>query len=449
MLSEQVGGRVFFSSSGRSLSEEDQISLLTVGVDIGSSTSHLMFSRIVMERLDSRYVVASRETLYESDILLTPFANADTIDAAALGDFIASQYRAAGVDPGIIDTGALILTGLAVKRQNARAVGDLFSRDAGKMVAVSAGDSLEAIMAAHGSGAVARSLRESSTVLNLDIGGGTSKIAVCAEGKVVAQIAVEVGARLVRTEGLPPSSRCALAGGMADRLMETIQGWLPAGLHIDCITVSGGVSEYFYEAETRDFGDLGSELAAAVRNRLRQWGVRIESPEQRIRATVIGASQYTTQVSGGTIYVSPLTTLPLRNIPVIAPEMDLDRERIESDDVAKAVRESMRRLDLTDSTTPIAVFVPWRGSATFARLDAFCRGIAEALGNLPIVLASDGDTGGLIGIHFHEELQIPNAVVSIDNLELREFDYIDIGTLLDLSGAVPVVIKSLLFPASI
>jgi ethanolamine utilization protein EutA len=231
--------------------------------------------------------------------------------------------------------------------------------------------------------------------------------------------------------------------------METIQGWLPAGLHMDCITVSGGVSEYFYEAETRDFGDLGSELAAAVRNRLHRWGVRIESPEQRIRATVIGASQYTTQVSGGTIYVSPLTTLPLRNIPVIAPEMDLDREIIESDDVAKAVRESMRRLNLTDSTTPIAVFVSWRGSATFTRLDAFCRGIAEALGNLPIVLASDGDTGGLIGIHFHEELQIPNAVVSIDNLELREFDYIDIGTLLDLSGAVPVVIKSLLFPASI
>ena len=63
-LSQQQGGRIFFSSSGRALTEEDQISILTVGIDVGSSTSHLMFSRIVMERLDSRYVVASHETLF-------------------------------------------------------------------------------------------------------------------------------------------------------------------------------------------------------------------------------------------------------------------------------------------------------------------------------------------------------------------------------------------------
>lgn len=446
---EQTGGRIFFSSSGRSLSEEDQISILTVGVDIGSSTSHLVFSRIVMERLDSRYVVASRETLHESDILLTPYSNTDRIDSARLGDFIASQYRAAGVDPGKIDTGAMILTGIAVKRQNARAVGDLFAREAGKMVAVSAGDSLEAIMAAHGSGAVARSLRESSKVLNLDIGGGTSKIAICAEGKVVTQTAVDVGARLVRTDcgkQLTAEMRHELAGQMADRLMETIRRWLPTGLHIDCITVSGGVSEYFYGIETRDFGDLGKDLASAVRERLQSWGIRIESPDERIRATVIGAAQYTTQVSGGTIYVSPLTTLPLRNIPVVAPEMHLEQEQIDSEHIANVVRESIRRLDLLGSGAPVAIFVPWRGSATFTRLDAFCRGIAAALGDLPIVLASDSDTGGLIGIHFHEELRVPNAVVSIDNLDLREFDYIDIGTMLELSGAVPVVIKSLIFP---
>jgi ethanolamine utilization protein EutA len=493
-LNEQIGGRVFFSSSGRSLSEEDRISILTVGVDIGSSTSHLVFSRIVMERLDSRYVVASRETLYESGILLTPYADAGNIDSGKLAQFIGSQYRSAGVDPEKIDTGALILTGVAVKRQNARAVGDLFAREAGKMVAVSAGDSLEAIMAAYGSGAIGRSLRESSTVLNLDIGGGTTKIAICSDGKVSAHTAVDIGARLVCTDGagrivrleetgrlflaelgrdfelgqtLTASTRRAVADRMADCLMETMQGRIPAaggvsllrgevlsqGLPVDCITVSGGVSEYFYGIETADFGDLGIDLAAAIRDRLTSSGVRIESPTQRIRATVIGASQYTTQISGGTIYISPLTTVPLRNIPVIAPEMHLDRERIDGDRLAKAVRQSIRRLDLADSATPLAVFVPWRGSATFARLDAFCRGVADGLAallarGLPIVLASDGDTGGLIGIHFHEELRIPNPVVSIDNLELSEFDYIDIGTLIELSGAVPVVIKSLIFPVN-
>ena len=144
MNDEAVGGRIFFSSTGRSLVEEDEIVVLSVGVDIGSSTSHLVFSRIVLERLDSRYVVTQRETFYQSDILLTPYsAEGETIDADALGAFIEQQYKDAKVDPDEIDTGALILTGVAVRRRNARKIGELFARQAGKMVAVSAGDSLE------------------------------------------------------------------------------------------------------------------------------------------------------------------------------------------------------------------------------------------------------------------------------------------------------------------
>ncbi|MGH8639323.1 MAG: ethanolamine ammonia-lyase reactivating factor EutA, partial [Burkholderiales bacterium] len=160
MSDEAVGGRVFFSSTGRSLVDEDEIVVLSVGVDIGSSTSHLVFSRIVLERLDSRYVVTTRETFHESDILLTPYSTGETIDADALRAFIERQYRDAKTDPDEIDTGALILTGVAVRRSNARAIGELFARQAGKMVAVSAGDSLETVMAAYGSGAVARSIRD-------------------------------------------------------------------------------------------------------------------------------------------------------------------------------------------------------------------------------------------------------------------------------------------------
>src|SRR6202040_115341 len=155
-MGEAQGGRIFFSSTGRSLVEEDEIVILSVGVDIGSSTSHLVFSRIVLERLDSRYVVTTRETFYESDILLTPYSAEETIDADALGAFIERQYKDAKVDPDEIDTGALILTGVAVRRRNARKIGELFARQAGKMVAVSAGDSLETVMAAYGSGAGAR-----------------------------------------------------------------------------------------------------------------------------------------------------------------------------------------------------------------------------------------------------------------------------------------------------
>src|SRR3954469_11393666 len=199
MNDEQVGGRIFFSSTGRSLVEEDEIVVLSVGVDIGSSTSHLVFSRIVLERLDSRYVVTQRETFYQSDILLTPYPkdSVEEIDAPALGAFIGRQYKDAKVDPEEIDTGALILTGVAVRRRNARKIGELFAKQAGKMVAVSAGDSLETVMAAHGSGAAAHSIRDRITVMNVDVGGGTSKIAICADGKVVDLPAVDVGARLV------------------------------------------------------------------------------------------------------------------------------------------------------------------------------------------------------------------------------------------------------------
>jgi ethanolamine utilization protein EutA len=494
MTDEAQGGRIFFSSTGRSLVDEDEIVVLSVGVDIGSSTSHLVFSRIVLERLDSRYVVTTRETFHESDILLTPYSSGETIDSDALGAFIERQYTDAKIDPDEIDTGALILTGVAVRRSNARAIGELFARQAGKMVAVSAGDSLETVMAAYGSGAVARSIRDNVVVMNVDVGGGTSKIAVCADGKVVDLTAIDVGARLVCVDDagrivrieeagrrfaaelgitlemgakLPPESAEAIAARMADRLFDAMNGGVPtidgsglcridplkAGRTITEVTFSGGVSEYIYDREAQSYGDLGKLLAKEIRTRLNGWGPTLERSNEGIRATVIGASQYTTQVSGSTIFVSPMETLPLRNVPVIAPTMALDGEVIDSAAVAGAIKDVLRRLDLGEGESPVAVFVPWRGSATFQRLDAFCKGAVDGLGKVlakghPIVLAGDGDVGGLLGIHLQEEMKVKCGVVSIDGLELKDFDFIDIGAMLPASGAVPVVIKSLIFPTS-
>jgi ethanolamine utilization protein EutA len=494
MSDEAAGGRVLFSSTGRSLVDEDEIVILSAGIDIGSSTSHLVFSRIVLERLDSRYVVSTRETFHQSDILLTPYCAADEIDAQALAAFIARQYREANVDPDEIDTGALILTGVAVRRRNARKIAELFARQAGRMVAVSAGDSLEAVMAAHGSGAVARSIRERATVMNVDVGGGTSKIAVCADGRVTDLTALDAGARLicldpagriVRVEEagrcfgaelgiapepgtqLTPENARAFAACMAERLFEAMGGGSPAaggcGLlrldplsmraSIDQVTFSGGVGEYIYGRETQTYGDLGLLLAQEIRKRIEGWGPRFEPTHAAIRATVIGASQYSTQLSGSTIYVSPLEALPLRNVPVIAPALAFEAETLDAALVAAAIRTALRRLDLGQAQTPVAVFAPWRGSATFRRLDGFCRGVVGGLSELlarghPVVLAGDGDVGGLVGIHLREELRLANAIVSIDGLELKDFDYIDIGAMLPGSGAVPVVIKSLIFPAS-
>lgn len=491
---DEEGGRIFFSGSGRTLAEEDEISLLTVGIDIGSSTSHLVFSRIVLERLDARYVVAERESFYQSDILLTPYAGEETIDAEALDAFFALQYRQAGVDPEEIDTGAVILTGVAVERRNARRIGELFASQAGKLVAVSAGDSLEAIMAAHGSGAVARSIRDSAVIMNVDVGGGTSKIAVCADGRVVALTAVDVGARLVCRDAfgrvlrieeagrafaqelgieldagalLSPELAHALAARMAERLFDAMRGAAPiAGGRsllrldplryrgrIDQVSFSGGVSEYLYGRQRDAFGDLGPLLAAELRARLAAFGPRLVPPTEGIRATVIGTAQYTIQVSGSTIFVSPPDTLPLRNVPVVAPELPLAADVIDPEAVAIAVINALKHLDLAGGERAVALFVPWQGSATFARLDSFCRGAIAGLSPVlarghPLIFVGSGDVGGLIGVHCRHEMRITNPIVSVDGLELKEFDYIDIGAMIENAGAVPVVIKSLIFPGA-
>jgi ethanolamine utilization protein EutA len=254
---------------------------------------------------------------------------------------------------------------------------------------------------------------------------------------------------------------------MADRLFEAMRGGSPSAdrsalLRLDPlsfrgtlsdVSFSGGVSEYIYGGEAKAFGDIGPQLAAEVRARLKDWGPELARPEARIRATVIGASQYTMQVSGSTIFVWPLTTLPLRNVPVIAPHFSLSEDTINPAAVSASIKGALKRLDLGSGESPVAIFVPWSGSATFRRLDDFCRGVADGLEAVvahghPIVLAGDGDVGGLMGIHYCEEMKFNNPIVSIDGLELKEFDYIDIGAILDTSGAVPVVIKSLIFPTS-
>src|SRR5581483_92429 len=224
---------------------------------------------------DSRYVVTERESFYQSDILLTPYAAQEEIDADALGAFIAQQYKDAKIDPDEIDTGALILTGVAVRRRNARRIGELFAAQTGKMVAVSAGDSLETVMAAYGSGAAARSIRAGGPVMNIDVGGGTSKIAVCADGKVTDVTAVDVGARLividearriVRLEEagrrfgaelglkleigdvLSEDAARALAARMADALFEAVQGGTPSAggaglLRLDPLSFRGKAAD--------------------------------------------------------------------------------------------------------------------------------------------------------------------------------------------------------------
>ena len=393
-----------------------------------------------------------------------------------------------------IDTGALILTGVAVRRNNARAIGDLFAAQTGKFVSVSAGDGLETTLAAFGSGAAARSEREKNRVMNIDVGGGTSKIAVCENGEIAEMTAIDVGARtlsfdaagkIVRIEeaarrfaaevGLklemgtvPDAAKLdAMIERMAERLMEAISepklspetasllrvDALANARKPDVVTFSGGVSEYVYNRQKAGFGDLGPKLAQAILKRVTAWGPRLERPDEGIRATVVGASQYTIQVSGSTIFVNPLDVLPVRNVPVITPDVPLDADDLDIEAIAGAVRTALRRLDLHEGEQAVALCYRWSGSATFRRLDDFVTGVRKGLSaqmdrGFPLILVGDGDIGGLVGIHCLEEQKMKTPIVSIDGINLKEFDFIDIGAILETSGAVPVVIKSLVFPTS-
>ena len=182
----------------------DNVELMTVGIDIGSSTSHLMFSRVHLQRLgsalSSRFVVISRKVLWQSPIMLTPYLPDYTIDTDLLAEFFGGCYHYANVDPDDIDSGAVILTGEAIKRHNARAIAELFSEVSGKFVCASAGHHMECQMAAHGSGAVAMSKARGDTVLNIDIGGGTTKLALIEKGQILATIAIAIGGRLIVEE---------------------------------------------------------------------------------------------------------------------------------------------------------------------------------------------------------------------------------------------------------
>ena len=482
-----------FTGSDRSFLGEEELHLTSVGVDIGSSTSHLVFSALELERRNTRYVIVKRTIIRESDILLTPYVDdGATIDAAALGAFIDAQYRASGLRREQIDTGALILTGVAVRRHNARAIAEIFAQEAGKFVAVSAGDGLEAAMAAHGSGAIAESEKTRGVVMNIDIGGGTSKVAICQGGKALEVTALDAGARLlafdaedriVRIEEsgrfyaneagvnveiggtLSDEEKQAIAGKMVDRLMEVVlrrgvsdetKGLMRLpGLSyegpVSTVIFSGGVAEFVYGYDRNSYGDLGPLFARTIRQRVGELGAMLMAPAAGIRATVVGASQYTVQVSGSTIFISPIESVPIRNIPVMTPDFDLTVDGIDSGAISDAVRAGLTRLDLHDADTAVAIGFHWAGSATFHRLDAFTRGAASAMSGLldkgnPLVLVSDGDIGGLLGLHLREEIGLANPVVSIDGIELREFDYIDIGAIIPSSGAAPVVIKSLVFP---
>jgi ethanolamine utilization protein EutA len=471
--------------------DSERIELTSVGIDIGSATTNVMFSTIELRRagseLSSRYVTVSREVFYASPPRLTPYASGLSIDEVALGAIVDMAFAEAGLSASEVDTGAVLLTGEATRRRNARAIGDLFASRSGSFVCAMAGHDIEAELAAYGSGAVALSRDLGVRLLNIDIGGGTTKFTVVDRGAVVSTAALHVGGRLVAYEdghivrveplaqqvaarlgfdwqvGAPIGAEelTEVAAWMVGTIVQVAGGRSPdeAGMSMmlsgapapaddyDRVLLSGGVAEYLV-GDSTDVGDLGRYLAAELARRSGDLPARLEAAQRRISATVVGASQYTVQVSGNTIHLSDKGVLPLSNVRALAlppiPDGDID-----SNEIAEAIAASLKRLGLHHDDD-VAIAFTWAGAPSHRRLDAFLdgveRGLAERTAHGSVTcLVMDGDVGRSLGWLLAQERGHAAPVVSIDGLSLSDFDFVDIGALMPKSGTVPVSVKSLLF----
>jgi ethanolamine utilization protein EutA len=478
---------------------QDHVTLTSVGIDIGSSGTQVIFSRINLRRLSegltSRYYVVSRETLFLSPVSLTPYQSETRIDDAALQQIIGDAYAAAGVEAKDIDTGAVILTGEALRRENAQAISGMLAAEGGDFVCAAAGHHMEAMLAAYGSGASRVSSEEGIRLLNIDIGGGTTKLALVDGGRVIATAAVHIGGRLQvvdangRIVRLDPAGRAhakragfdwklgdvveeadldRVADVMADALMQAISRAIPddvAALYltdplpsldgIDGLMASGGVAEYIYGREARDFGDMGRRLGRAVRRKLDQGAVPwpLLPAGECIRATALGASEYSVQLSGNTSYISnPGALLPRRNLQVLQPVFTFGDD-VDADALAKAIRAHRTSFEADSLDAEISLAFRWQGAPAYQRIRAFADGIANGLADKvaagkPIYVMLDGDIAQTLGAILREDCKVMSEILCIDGVMLMDFDYIDLGRVRVPSYTVPVTIKSLVFSDS-
>ncbi|MEX1083079.1 MAG: ethanolamine ammonia-lyase reactivating factor EutA, partial [Xanthobacteraceae bacterium] len=372
---------------------QDHVTLHSVGIDIGSAGTQVVFSRIDLRRLGeeltSRYYVVSRETLYQSPVALTPYQSEERIDETKLGAIIDDAYNAAKIHPDDIDTGVVILTGEALRRENAEAIAGIIAEQGGDFVTATAGHHMEAMLAAYGSGAARVSHDENKRILNIDIGGGTTKLGLVEKGQVLATAAIHIGGRLQVVDDshkivrLDPAGKYhAKQAGFSwkvgdaaspedmDRVAEIMADTLVAALtvrppphdiahlyltdpiaelgRIDGVMFSGGVAEYIYQRETRDFGDMGPRLGRAIRRRIESGALPwpVQPAGECIRATALGASEYSVQLSGNTSFISnPGKLLPRRNLQVLQPTFVCE-DSIDPEKLAQAIRDHFTAFDL-------------------------------------------------------------------------------------------------------
>src|SRR4051794_19505914 len=472
----------------------EMFSLKSVGIDIGSSTSHLIFSQITLRRegasLSGKFKVTNREVLYRSNIMLTPYLSGTQIDTDRVKQFIKDAYRDAGLTPEDVDTGAVIITGEALKKENAQPIVEFFAKYSGKFICAAAGHNHEALLAAYGCGAVDLSKTLHKTVLNVDMGGGTTKFSLIEDGVVTQTASINIGARLIAFDNNDTITRIEDAGylmmkelghsvalgkkitakqkedfgaymakilfefiekgptsPMAKQLMVTppfvnYQGFK----QVQHIVFSGGVSEHVYDRDPKAYGDIGPVLGRNMREHLKKLSKEIvREPIEGIRATVIGAGEYTIQASGNTSYISNIGRLPVFGLKVIYAKIRQNAS------VRDSIQQALAKFDLSRFTTGLALSLSLDGIPDYHSVRKLAEGIAEILEeaddpSCPLYLTMDLDVAKSVGGIMKDELKVGRDIIAIDGIEVGDLDYIDIGECLGITEVIPVTVKSLMFP---
>lgn len=442
--------------------------LRSVGLDVGTTSTQMIFSELTVENKASGFAVpemeiARRDIRYRSPVYFTPLLDESHVDAGALRELVAEEYRKAGIRRESVDTGAIIITGETSRKENARAVLDALSDFAGEFVVATAGPDLESVLAAKGAGAVDYSQRTGKTVLHMDIGGGTSNLALIRDGKIERTGCLNVGGRLLKfddggtvtyvspvLEGLcdlKPGGKASpgqvkavaeiltqaleMAAGLREEtpLLEQLTT-REAGRFDPCrekelvISFSGGVADCIEkELPWLEFGDIGPILGQTIRES-RLCGGEFTLGSETIRATVIGAGCHSAQLSGSTVFHQNVP-FPLKNVPVVSLT-DISRETIR------------RKLGKQEDSAILAF--PGINSPGYREVAAMAEEIAAGTGGNALICLEQ-DMAKALGQALALRLG-PNAeILCIDRVKVSEGSYLDVGA--PVGPALPVVVKTL------
>jgi len=475
----------------------EYLEVLSVGIDIGSSTSHLVFSRLTLKRersffnMSNRFILANREIIYEGNIIFTPLIDRYTIDIKAIIKFCEEEYKKAGITTEMVDTGAVIVTGETAKKQNAAEIINRLSSEGGKFVSAVAGPNFESLLGAMGSGIVEQSRKNQRTILNVDVGGGTSNIAICSKGNVHSTSCINIGGRLLGIDEefkiwridepsaflmkelnmnyklgdiISEKDVKTISREYAKALLEVMRGPatskitkelmmtddLDFSIPIDEFSFSGGVAEMIYgrDISHEEYNDIGKYLAEEINLLVVELGLSITEPENKIRATVIGAGAFSLSISGSTCYVDEDVALPLNNIPVLP--INVKRREFSFDNIKKEIKRAFKNYDMKESEDIVALYFKEFIDHTDNLLSTLARAIESSLPHSvaqkkPIILIFSMDIAKVLGIAIRRGTSIQNKLVCLDELILEAGDFIDIGSPLYSGQAYPITIKSLVF----